>query len=178
MYIFTRDYNRKPHLSVENILFCDFQIHIPISCDWLLLIWILYCVFRRLLSAVFLFEEEKMRRGYENKNLRDGKKIPVFKNVVFALRLVWKADKRLLLSYLYSNIIDNVFQYYIQSILFLKILLSIIDSGADFSVYSRKLLAFFGVTVFVKISVWASAYIRQVSTKNVLKVLNNMVFEC
>ena len=118
-----------------------------------------------------------MRRGFENKNLRDGKKIPVFKNVVFALRLVWKADKRLLLSYLYSNIIDNVFQYYIQSILFLKILLSIIDSGADFSVYSRKLLAFFGVTVFVKISVWASAYIRQVSTKNVLKVLNNMVFE-
>lgn len=116
-----------------------------------------------------------MRRGFDM-NLQEGEKIPVFKNVLYAVRLVWKADKRLLLSYLYSNIIDNVFQYYIQSILFLKILLSIIDSGADFSVYFRKLLAFFGVTVFIKISVWAAAYVRQVSTKNVLKVLNNMVF--
>lgn len=117
-----------------------------------------------------------MRRGFENIKLRDDEKIPVFKNVLYAVRLVWKADKRLLLSYLYSNIIDNVFQYYIQSILFLKILLSIIDSGADFKLYFRKLLAFFGVTVFIKISVWAAAYVRQVSTKNVLKVLNNMVF--
>lgn len=104
-------------------------------------------------------------------------KVPVFKNIVYALKLVWDADKRLLLSYLYSNIIDNVFQYFIQSILFLKVLLSIIDSGADFSVYFRDLLMFFGVTVFIKISVWAAAYIRQVSTKNVLKVLNNKVFE-
>ncbi len=117
-----------------------------------------------------------MRRRFVM-DLQEGEKIPVFKNVLYAVRLVWKADKRLLLSYLYSNIIDNVFQYYIQSILFLKILLSIIDSGADFKVYFRKLLAFFGVTVFIKISVWAAAYVRQVSTKNVLKVLNNMVFE-
>ena len=117
-----------------------------------------------------------MRRGFENIKLQDDEKIPVFKNVIYAVKLVWKADKRLLLSYLYSDIIDNVFQYYIQSILFLKVLLSVIDSGADFKVYSRKLLAFFGVTVFIKISVWAAAYIRQVSTKNVLKVLNNMVF--
>lgn len=118
-----------------------------------------------------------MAFGFEKIKTHKDEKVPVFKNVLYAVRLVWKADKRLLLSYLYSNIIDNVFQYYIQSILFLKILLSIIDSGADFKVYFRKLLAFFGVTVFIKISVWAAAYIRQVSTKNVLKVLNNMVFE-
>lgn len=109
--------------------------------------------------------------------IHEYEKVSVFKNVVYALKLVWEADKRLLLSYLYSNIIDNVFQYYIQSILFLKVLLSVIDSGADFSVYFRDLLMFFGVTVFIKITVWASAYIRQVSTKNVLKVLNNKVFE-
>lgn len=118
-----------------------------------------------------------MAFGFEKIKTHKDEKVPVFKNVLYAVKLVWKADKRLLLSYLYSNIIDNVFQYYIQSILFLKILLSIIDSGADFKVYFRKLLAFFGVTVFIKISVWAAAYIRQVSTKNVLKVLNNMVFE-
>lgn len=118
-----------------------------------------------------------MAFGFEKIKTHKDEKVPVFKNVLYAVRLVWKADKRLLLSYLYSDIIDNVFQYYIQSILFLKILLSIIDFGADFKVYFRKLLAFFGVTVFIKISVWAAAYVRQVSTKNVLKVLNNMVFE-
>ena len=109
--------------------------------------------------------------------LHEDIKVPVAKNVVYALKLVWKADKRLILSYLASNIVDNIFQHYIQSILFLKVLLSVIDSNADFSVYFKDLLMFFGVTVFIKITTWAAAYVRQVSTKNVLKVLNNMVFE-
>ncbi len=109
--------------------------------------------------------------------LHEDVKVPVFKNVKYALKLVLKADKRLFLSYLFSNIIDNIFQHYIQSILFLKVLLSVIDSKADFNVYFKDLLMFFGVTVFIKISTWAAAYVRQVSTKNVLKVLNNMVFK-
>ena len=108
--------------------------------------------------------------------LHEDVKVPVFKNIIYALKLVLKADKRLFLSYLFSNIIDNVFQHYIQSILFLKVLLSVIDSKADFNVYFKDLLMFFGVTVFIKVSTWAAAYVRQVSTKNVLKVLNNMVF--
>lgn len=108
--------------------------------------------------------------------LHEDVKVPVFKNAVYALKLVWKADKRLLLSYLISNIIDNIFQHYIQNILFLKVLLSVIDSNADFSVYCRDLLWFFGIAVFVKVTTWSAAYVRQVSTKNVLKELNNMVF--
>lgn len=109
--------------------------------------------------------------------LHEDVKVPVFKNIIYAVKLVWNADKRLFLSYLFSYIIDNVFMHFIQGILFLKVLLSVIDSGADFNTYSKYLLCFFGVAVFVKVSTWAAAYVRQVATKNVLKVLNNKVFE-
>ena len=109
--------------------------------------------------------------------LHENIKVPVWKNVKYALTLVWKADKRLLLSYMFSNLIDNIFQHYIQSILFLKVLLTVIDSGGSFNRYFRDLLLFFAIALFTKITTWIAAYVRQVSTKNVLKVLNNMVFE-
>ena len=109
--------------------------------------------------------------------LHEDEKVPVFKNVAYAVKLVWKADKKLFFSYMASNIVDNLFQHYIQSVLFLKVLLDVIDSGGDFKLFLRDLLWFFGVTVFIKVTTWAAAYVRQVSTKNVLKVLNNMIFQ-
>lgn len=109
--------------------------------------------------------------------LHENEKVPVFKNVIYALRLVCKADKRLLISYLISYIFDDIFVRYIQSILFLKVLLSLFDRGAEFREYVRDLLLFFIIAAATKIISWVAAYIRQVATKNVLKVLNNMVFE-
>lgn len=109
--------------------------------------------------------------------LHENEKVPVFKNVIYALRLVCKADKRLLISYLISYIFDDVFVRYIQSILFLKVLLSLFDRGAEFREYVRDLLLFFVIAAATKIVSWVAAYIRQVATKNVLKVLNNMVFQ-
>lgn len=109
--------------------------------------------------------------------LHENEKVPVFKNVIYALRLVCKADKRLLISYIISYIFDGVFVRYIQSILFLKVLLSLFDRGAEFREYVRDLLLFFVIAAATKIVSWVAAYIRQVATKNVLKVLNNMVFQ-
>lgn len=109
--------------------------------------------------------------------LHENEKVPVFKNVIYALRLVCKADKRLLISYIISYIFDGVFVCYIQSILFLKVLLSLFDRGAEFREYVRDLLLFFVIAAATKIVSWVAAYIRQVATKNVLKVLNNMVFQ-
>lgn len=109
--------------------------------------------------------------------LHENEKVPVFKNIAYALKLVWKADKKLFLSYMVSYLADNIFMRYIQGVLFLKVLLGVIDSGGDFNLFLRDLLLFFGVTVFIKVVTWWSSYIRQVSTKRVLKVLNNMVFE-
>lgn len=107
--------------------------------------------------------------------LHEQVKVPVFKNVLYALKLVWKADKRLMISYLFVNVIDDVFELYIQNILFLKVLLTVIEGG-NFREYFRDLIAFFAVALICKAIVWGNVYVRQVSAKNVLKQLNNMVF--
>ena len=52
------------------------------------------------------------------------KNVPVFKNVIYALKITWKADKRLLLGYILQEGFFAIFSKYLQNILFLKILLA------------------------------------------------------
>ncbi len=104
-------------------------------------------------------------------------KVPILKNVMFALKLVWEADKRLLIGYFVTEISNKVLSMYVQNILFLKVLLSIIDGDADFKTYFVSLLLFFGTYLAVNvISAYANRQ-RLVSTKIVLKKLNNKIFE-
>ena len=49
------------------------------------------------------------------------KNVPVFKNVIYALKITWKADKRLLLGYILQEGFFAIFSKYLQNILFLKI---------------------------------------------------------
>ena len=58
-------------------------------------------------------------------------KVPVLKNVIYALRLVWQTDKRLLIGYLLQEGLYAVFSRYLQNILFLKILLDVITGSGD-----------------------------------------------
>ncbi|MBQ8027789.1 MAG: ABC transporter ATP-binding protein [Clostridia bacterium] len=104
-------------------------------------------------------------------------KVPMVKNIVFALRLVWKADKRLLLCSFFNHTAEIVFSLFVQNILFLKVLLGIIDSKGDFKEYLKNLFLFLALAVVLKGINWFSSYLRQVSTKKVLKELNNMVFK-
>lgn len=108
--------------------------------------------------------------------LHERVKVPVAKNIIFALKLVWQTDKRLLIGYLVNMTIDGIFRMFIQNILFLKILLGIIDREGSFEEYFRNLLLFLGVSVFLKAANWSFNYMRQAATKNVLKGLNNLVF--
>lgn len=108
--------------------------------------------------------------------LHEKVKVPVVKNVIFALKLVWKTDKKLLIGYLINMTVNGIFSMFVQNILFLKILLSIIDRKGSFEEYFRSLLLFLGVSVFLKAVNWLSNYMRQAATKNVLKGLNNLVF--
>ena len=62
-------------------------------------------------------------------------KVPVLKNVIYALRLVWQMDKRLLIGYLLQEGLYAVFSRYLQNILFLKILLDVITGSGDFRTY-------------------------------------------
>lgn len=103
--------------------------------------------------------------------------VPVFKNIRYAVRLVWKADKNLLLGYLLQQTCRHIFSLFIQNILFLKVLLEIISGNHDFTVYVKYLLLFFVISAVVKILHWKGEKMEQFATKNVLKVLNNMVFE-
>lgn len=104
------------------------------------------------------------------------KKVPVVKNILFALKLVWQTDKKLLLCSFINMSTDMVFSVFLQNILFLKVLLGIIDSKGDFNEFIRNLVLFLVLSVIVKGINWTANYIRQVSTKKVLKGLNNKVF--
>ena len=108
--------------------------------------------------------------------LHEKVKVPVVKNVIFALKLVWQTDKRLLIGYLINMTVNGIFSMFVQNILFLKILLSIIDRRGSFEEYFRSLLLFLVLSVFLKAVNWLSNYMRQAATKNVLKGLNNLVF--
>lgn len=103
--------------------------------------------------------------------------VPVFRNVWYAVKLVWKADKKLLLGYLLQQTCKDVFALFIQNILFLKVLLEVISGNNDFTVYVKYLVLFFVISAVVKFLHWKGEKMEQFATKNVLKVLNNMVFE-
>lgn len=109
--------------------------------------------------------------------LHEPVKVPVLKNVLFALKLVWEADKRLVIGYFVAEISNKVLSMYVQNILFLKVLLSIIDGKADFKTYFISLLLFFGTYFAVSV---ISAYANRsklIATKVVLKKLNNKIFD-
>ncbi len=104
-------------------------------------------------------------------------KVSIIKNTAFALKLVWKIDKRLPLGYLVSTVSQKVFSMFIQNVLFLKILLTAIDGGREFSVYLKYLLMFLAVALISEAASWIGRYESHVATKAVLQGLNNLVFE-
>ena len=108
---------------------------------------------------------------------KEQENVPVLQNVVYALRLVWKADKKLLIGYFMQEIFGNVFSWFIRNILFLKVLLEIITGNKDFGVYCRCLILFAVLSVADKVVTWTGMRIQKKATKNVLKNINNMVFD-
>lgn len=109
--------------------------------------------------------------------LEEARGVPVFKNIVYAVKLVWKCDKKLMLAHLVHSLTSLLFGQFIQNILFLKVLLGILDSEGSFKEYLLTLLAFLGVCLLVNGTQWFSSYLISASNKYVLKVLNNQIFE-
>lgn len=103
--------------------------------------------------------------------------VPVVKNVIYALGLVWRADKRLMIGYFMQEVFGNVFVWFVQNILFLKVLLEIITGSRDFGMYCRCLIIFAVLSALDKIVTWSGMRIEKRATKNVLKNINNMIFE-
>lgn len=107
---------------------------------------------------------------------KEQRNVPVLKNVVYALNLVWKADKRLILGYLLDQVFGTVFSVFIRNILFLKVLLDIITGSGSFRSYALTLILFTAVSVIVKVISWYGNCMEKKASKNVLKVLNNKIF--
>lgn len=105
------------------------------------------------------------------------KRAPIVKNVVYAAKTIWSADIMYFLSSVIVMTVDMVFSYFIQNILFLKILLSVIEGENDFRVYVRYLLLFTAVAVVAKATSWFFDYINAVGSKKFLKNLNGKIFE-
>lgn len=113
-----------------------------------------------------------MRRPPRDPNI----KVPVFKNIAYALKIVWQCDKKLLIGYLINGFAGNIFALYIQNILFLKVLLSILDSDQGFESYFSTLITFLILSLLLRGIMWFTNYIISVAAKNVLKQLNNRIF--
>ncbi len=104
-------------------------------------------------------------------------KVPVMKNLIWAAKLLFKADKWFLISGILSECASDLFKRFLQSVLLLRVLLSIIQGGEDFSFYVKSLIGFLIVGIVTEIiSVWGD-YLSQVNQKKVFKQLNNMIFE-
>ncbi len=108
--------------------------------------------------------------------LHEQVKVPVVKNMIYAVKLIWQADKKLMLGYLMSAIAGKVFGLFIQNILFLKVLLSVIDGSRGFIQYVKYLVAFAVCSGLTKACQWYGEYTQKYAAKRVLKNLNNKVF--
>ena len=104
-------------------------------------------------------------------------KVPVIKNLIWAIKILIKADKWFLISGIISEVATDLFKGFIQSVLFLKVLLTAITGKGDFSYYVKCLVLFFFIGIVSEsISVWGD-YVTNVGQKKIFKSLNNMLFQ-
>lgn len=103
-------------------------------------------------------------------------KVPVLKNLIWALKLLLKADRWFIISGVISEIATDIFRDFIQTVLFLKVLLSVITGEGTFSCYVKYLVLFVIIGVITEsLSVWGD-YMTNIGQKNIFKALNNMIF--
>ncbi len=104
-------------------------------------------------------------------------KVPVVKNLIWAAKTIYQADKKFLIAGILCEIATDLFRHFIQGVLFLKVLLSVIEGGRSFDYYVKCLFLFLAVGVFTEIvSAWGD-YVNNVSQKKIFKALNNKICE-
>ena len=104
-------------------------------------------------------------------------KVPVMKNILFAIKICFKADKTLMLSAILAQTSFSIFSLFIQGVLFLKVLLNLIEGNASFEYFVKTLLIFFGVALLNEVVIITCDYLQNVGMKKVTKGLNDLIFE-
>lgn len=108
---------------------------------------------------------------------QSNEKVPVFKNMLYAVKILWKAHKPFLIWQIIAQCSYIIFTLFIQSVLFLNVLLSAIEGNKDFKHYVKLLLIFLAVGIANEIISVLSDYKGNVGQKKVFKSLNKMIFE-
>ena len=109
--------------------------------------------------------------------LHEDIKVPVMKNILFAIKICFKADKTLMLSAILAQTSFSIFSLFIQGVLFLKVLLNLIEGNASFEYFVKVLLIFLGVALINEVIIIACDYLQNVGMKKVTKGLNDLIFE-
>ena len=104
-------------------------------------------------------------------------KVPVFKNIIYALKILYKCHKPFMFWQIFAQCSYMIFTLFIQSVLFLKVLLSVIEGVGDFTYYVKMLMIFFAVGVLSEVIQVVTDYKGLVGHKIIFKSLNNMIFE-
>lgn len=107
----------------------------------------------------------------------DDIKVPIIKNLWYALKILTKADKTIIPAAIFEQISFSVFTTFIQGVLFLKVLLNIIEGECTFEYFAKILLIFFAVGMINEIITIICDYAQLTAQKKVFKNLNNMIFE-
>ena len=109
--------------------------------------------------------------------LHEDIKVPVFKNVIYAAKIIFKADKTLIPAAIIAQVSTQVFTMFFQGVLFLKVLLNIIQGNMTFEYFLKVLFLFLGVGLIYEVIIIASDYAQTVALKRVFKGLNNLIFK-
>ncbi len=104
-------------------------------------------------------------------------KVPVFKNIMYAIKILHKADKSIIISQIIAQCAYTIFTLFIQGVLFLKVLLNIIEGNCTFEYFIKILFLFLAVGLANEIISIVCDYTLNVSLKKVFKGLNNLIFE-
>ena len=72
--------------------------------------------------------------------LHENIKVPVTKNIVWALKLIFRVDKKILLGSVLDQFCMRFFDMFVKNILFLKTILSVIDSGGSYQEFVSYLI--------------------------------------
>lgn len=109
--------------------------------------------------------------------VHENTKVPILKNIAYALKILFKCSKTFMLWQVIAMVSSMLFTNFLQSVLFLKALLSVIEGGYDFAYYAKTVLAFAGVSLLSEVIMCVSDYKGLVIQKDIFKAMNNMIFK-
>lgn len=104
-------------------------------------------------------------------------KAPVLKNIIYGIKIMFRADKNIIPAAVMEQISVSLFGQFVQGVLFLKVLLTLIEGNGTYRDFVKTLMVFLAVGIANEIVVIVCDYVQLTGHKKVFKSLNNMIFK-